>query len=231
MKLLVSDYDGTLNPEGMFIRDFKINLDAVKKFINSGNKFMLSTGRNLTSIEKEIKKYNIPFNYLSCNDGAILFDDNFNILHGFHMDENVVKSIISTIKTLCIGENIRMYDADGLTFDTDKILELQVASKILKIKSDLEVLRYITSEYPSLDIMTILNMHFIKQKGGKSRSIKIVSDMISPERIVTVGDNINDLEMLQDYEGYKVLLSYPSLYGKKIKTVHSVKSLIKKLEM
>ena len=47
--------------------------------------------------------------------------------------------------------------------------------------------------------------------------------------IITVGDNLNDLEMLRDYNGYKMLYSYPIMYTKNIKTTTNVHSLIKKL--
>ena len=47
--------------------------------------------------------------------------------------------------------------------------------------------------------------------------------------IYTVGDGKNDKTMLEAYNGYKMLLSYPSLYSANAKTTSSLHSLIKKI--
>ena len=55
------------------------------------------------------------------------------------------------------------------------------------------------------------------------------SGEIKEEDVITVGDNRNDLEMLTRYDGYKILTSYPCLYGKGIKTTGEVHTLVKKM--
>ena len=57
MKLLSSDYDGTLN---VFEYDIWLNLAYINNFISRGNIFVLNTGRAYDSITKEIDKYQIP---------------------------------------------------------------------------------------------------------------------------------------------------------------------------
>ena len=44
MKLLVSDYDGTLKSD---VKNLKININAIKKFMDEGNTFCIATGRPL----------------------------------------------------------------------------------------------------------------------------------------------------------------------------------------
>ena len=63
MQLLVSDYDGTLNPPGgpFRIHNLQLNIDAIHRFREEGNKFMISTGRTLPGIRQEIEKHQIPF--------------------------------------------------------------------------------------------------------------------------------------------------------------------------
>ena len=86
----------------------------------------------------------------------------------------------------------------------------------------------IVAQYPELDIMNFFNINYIKLKNGKSRTIRTVEELIHPDEVVTVGDNLNDLDMLLNYDGYKMPISNPSLFGHQIPTVSSVHKLIRK---
>ena len=87
-KLLVSDYDLTLKLIYDFDNDFlmRANVEAIKKLMDSGNIFMLNTGRDHNSIKKEINANKIPYNYLACNDGTILLDENDRLIHYYDID-------------------------------------------------------------------------------------------------------------------------------------------------
>ncbi len=71
MKLLVSDYDQTLT-----VGDINKNIEMISKFVKKNNYFVIATGRNYKSIMNEIKKLEIPYQFLICNDGSIIFDKN-----------------------------------------------------------------------------------------------------------------------------------------------------------
>lgn len=90
-KLLVSDYDMTLKVIYDFKNDFliKANIEAIRELINNGHIFMLNTGRDYNSIKEEVDKNHIPYNYLACNDGTILLDENDKLIHYYdlHMRE------------------------------------------------------------------------------------------------------------------------------------------------
>ena len=77
MKLLASDYDKTLYTNK---RNLMLNIDAVNKFRENGNLFALVTGRSFVSIKQEINYYNIKYDYLACNNGLIVFDNEDNII-------------------------------------------------------------------------------------------------------------------------------------------------------
>jgi len=77
MKLLAVDYDGTFKSN---LKNLKINIDKINQFMQSGNKFAIITGRSFKQIESEIKKYNIKYNYLVCNNGLIVFDETNKII-------------------------------------------------------------------------------------------------------------------------------------------------------
>lgn len=230
MQLLVSDYDGTLrsscNP--FRIRNLKLNIEAIREFRNRGNTFMISTGRTLPAIKQEIEKHQIPFDYLACNDGSILFDSDYHIVESFYMKPAVVRDLVKQIFETILGESLCMFDYSGMTQNFDNVLELELVTKLARFRKDYAKLQHIVDQYPELDIMNFFSINYVKSKNGKSRTIRTVQDLIHPDEIVTVGDNLNDLDMLLNYEGYKMPISNPSLFGHQIPTVTSVHKLIQK---
>ena len=94
MKFLVSDYDGTLKSD---IYNLKINISAINEFRKKGNHFAIATGRNYESIKNEINKYNIKYDYLITNDGAITFDRFDNILNVEMIDSLLLKELCNYI--------------------------------------------------------------------------------------------------------------------------------------
>ena len=77
MKLFVTDYDNTLyfDEESMKLNIEKLNALKEKDYI-----ILISTGRSIPSIKEKIKKYDIPFDYVNCADGSLLYDKNFHLI-------------------------------------------------------------------------------------------------------------------------------------------------------
>ena len=223
MKLLVSDYDGTLNPHHKNEKCLMGNIDAIKRLMANGDKFMLSTGREYYSIKKEIMKYNIPYDFLSCNDGSVLFDQNDNFISAEYIDVSSTLldnlSNIGNIKLFGIKEEVKL---------PNDIIDIGVYPKSLSVKKYHLIIKSIIDEY-NLLVFSLPGRHFVETKGGKSRSIKALETVYNFKDIITVGDSTNDLAMLKDYDGYRVLCSHPDLYFKGLKTTTDVKSLVKKM--
>ena len=85
MKLLVSDFDGTYYLDD---NDIKLNNRVIKKFQNKNNLFMLSSGRSYKSLKEKVNEYQIPYDYLSCCDGSILYDKKGNIIEMYSLDKS-----------------------------------------------------------------------------------------------------------------------------------------------
>ena len=85
MKLLVSDYDGTIKPYDKnpnFIEKliFKENIKSINDFMKN-NKFVIATGRNTKSISDETEKYEIKYDYLISYNGRVIVDNNNNVIN------------------------------------------------------------------------------------------------------------------------------------------------------
>ncbi len=77
MKLLASDFDGTL------LVDKKINkrdIEGIKALRKKGHKFIISTGRTLLTMEGVIEKYDLEFDYLVLCNGAVILDKNKKVI-------------------------------------------------------------------------------------------------------------------------------------------------------
>jgi len=74
MKILFSDLDGTLLTDEKLILDQ--DMSAIQQMLDQGNKFLITTGRPLTSAKKMAQKYGFfkPGFYLVSFNGGLIFD-------------------------------------------------------------------------------------------------------------------------------------------------------------
>lgn len=83
MKLLATDYDGTLKFSDSVLEE---DVNAIKEWRKAGNVFAIATGRSKNSVTEELKKYDIPVDYYITNNGGMIFDANGNILYSSSLD-------------------------------------------------------------------------------------------------------------------------------------------------
>lgn len=226
MKLLVSDYDGTLNSN---YKNLCLNIRAINKFRENGNKFVIATGRSFESIKKETDIYGIEYDYLICNGGLITFDDGNNILNHSLLNNDTLINLYGSLTNLCCVEKIKLYNFYSSTINMENILEIYV--KFNTTDDALWYKKYIEYMIPGILCYQEANRLYIGNKITKADAISFIQakDSINKENIYTVGDNKNDLEMLEQYKGYRMLFSNSSLWGKKIPVTREVHTLIKKI--
>ena len=110
MKYLACDLDGTLLKEDHTIS--KENLEAIVRFKEAGNKFIISTGRNLDSIYDLFKDYpEIEYDYIVACNGAIVVDKNKNVISSNYINSNIAEGVFNDFiskKDICIH-----FEADG----------------------------------------------------------------------------------------------------------------------
>ena len=77
MKILASDYDGTLNVQGVVSKE---NIEAIAAWRAAGNLFGVVSGRNLGSIKKFVDKDGVPYDYMVGCNGSVMTDAQGNRL-------------------------------------------------------------------------------------------------------------------------------------------------------
>ena len=89
MKYLACDLDGTLLRENQTIS--RENLEAIVNFKEAGNKFVISTGRNVDSIYDLFNDYpEIEYDYIVACNGAVVLDNNKDIILNKYINEVIL---------------------------------------------------------------------------------------------------------------------------------------------
>ncbi len=202
MNLLVSDYDQTLSMDDL---TFKINLKKLKEFRQRGNIFMLSTGREYSSIKSEVIRNKIPYDYISCGDGTALYDGGGKLLIHYHLNKNDLD--YSTYLKLKYNSKIEITDINsGIENFPDHRI---IAIKDIDYKNIiLEIEEYFKQYLQYSDYIIKYNLICLIPKGiNKSTTIKFLEDELKLKKssIFTIGDHNNDYEMIRDYNGFSMV--------------------------
>lgn len=227
MKLLVSDYDGTLY-DADSLRETRRNIDAIKRFKDNGNMFAIATARIFPSIKGQTEKFKIPYDYLICCDGGCVFDKNDNLIYSNPIEEQELLIILKYLKSLSFVSEIRLLNSHGQnttnTKDTHQIF-VQV-----HIKKSIEILR-IKKALAPLEYYGFIHMAYFYKHTEKTDGIKLVAELehLKNEDIYTIGNGNNDIAMLKEYNGSRVPYSYPRLVLERIPK-NSISTFIKKIE-
>lgn len=96
MKYLASDLDGTLFQHDRTIR--KEDIEAILKFKEKGNKFIVSTGRGLEGIKEGLKDYpEVEYDYaIGCNGGVIV-DNKNEIIYENKISADIAKLVFKEL--------------------------------------------------------------------------------------------------------------------------------------
>ena len=196
MKLLVSDFDGTL-----FNDHYKENIEAVNRFVDAGNLFAIATGRDLNRLLKDLDR-NLKFNYLICSDGAVIYDSHFNEIYRSDIDPKVVDGVCELLRVNdCFGDidlieganmNDRKISAIYAPYDESKVEMANYALSCLQ-KRFPQIHGYLSTHYINITNRTVTKSSAIHQL--------LELEKLNPVLVYTIGDDQNDREMLLDFIG------------------------------
>ena len=230
VKILVADYDNTFyTDENQLYK----NIECIKEFQDNGNLFVISTSRSWKSMKKEIDTYKIPFDYLCCNTGGSIFDHDGDLLYMGNVDDDILN------KT----ENIlsKYYDKDysvtryGIYKEYGEKIDKLLGYKIKGDKTKLEKLKDVLENDLNKDFQVVLKNEkdysklFLNYKlNTKENGIEKLVGFL-PEndyKIITVGDDDVDFNMIKKYDGYRMENSSELLNENIDKKVCSIAELL-----
>ena len=203
-KILISDYDGTFYQNDL---DIKKNIDKVNEFRTLGNLFVLATGRSYVDLKQKIDKYEIPYDYLILNHGALLLSKDLEIIKVFTLDKELSDSILDYA-----NNNKDIYDVVLIeTFkkgvdDTSNVVKIML--KLYSYEKAFEVKNYIDESYTNIRSYIVRDedyylVEIVSSEASKSFMIEKIleKEKIVKKNVFTIGDGINDIDMIKNYNG------------------------------
>lgn len=209
MNLFVTDYDGTLYIDDI---DIKENIKMLNKLNENGFKIMISTGRSYPSIKNQVLLHNIPYDYLSCADGSIIYNDKGEIMELFFLNQEIVKPYQEFYRKLNYEEIQYVYPegySNIFKENNNQLLGINIClSTVNYTKEIVNDFLLMSKDYPKYNFLNYMHPNYsylcIKPKGiTKSSTIEYLmkKENLSMENIYVIGDSDNDYEMIKNYNG------------------------------
>lgn len=225
MKLLASDYDGTLR---MKDKVDMATIDAIKRFRAAGNIFGIATGRCIDLVKCELDGQEIPYDFIVGNNGGTIVDKAGNVLENNLIEPKLATKILQILGSF---KPDQLGISDGLTYGTNyplletlmpslrfyayqkpdvfKMIEKGQITSIFvyfkqfaqkqkamdAIKSLIEDLACSTND----EMIAVCNKGITKQHG-----VAMIAEHFGCDDIYVIGDDFNDIEMITYYHGFTV---------------------------
>ena len=247
MKIAITDYDGTLRDIQSGVVP-KSNVEAIQKWRKAGNKFGIATGRNIRMLDFELRNYDITLDFVVCVNGAVVLDKERNILHSVRFPTSIVKEFIklplvtdsdNQLIVFCEREifSIRPYSEMPIELvpkiSFEKLLQrddvvqfgikFKTAEEALKMKENLPKIFPMLGGNPNRNYLDI-NMSSVNKKYGISQLLKAMSWQDCP--LFVIGDDSNDLPMIEEYNGFTVKTAAPFMHEAAAKVYDSVGDML-----
>ena len=230
VKILVTDYDNTFYTDE---NQLNKNIECIKEFQKNGNLFVISTSRSWKSMKKEIDTYKIPFDYLCCNTGGSIFNQDGDLLY----IGNVNDDILNKTENILSKYNDSDYSVTryGIYKEYDDKIDKLLGYKIKGDKVKLEKLKNVLEYDLNKDFQVVLknekdysklflNYKLNTKENGIERLLEILPK--NDYKITTVGDDDVDFNMIKKYDGYRMENSSELLNENIDKKVSSIAELL-----
>ena len=197
MKVLASDFDLTLYVDDLEI--VKKNVMAIRRFMKQGNLFGIITGRNYSDIKVLLNKYDIPYHYLICQDGAKLFDSMDYCFSTVYLSREDIVRIVPILEEY----HFDYYLDDGYNETTNMDDCVKVVGVIENRREEAQkVVDILIKEgfYAYLSVYYINILDFSVNKKNALEKLLVHADCYK-EDLYVIGDSVNDLEMLTSFQG------------------------------
>jgi 5-amino-6-(5-phospho-D-ribitylamino)uracil phosphatase len=204
MKVLVTDFDFTFYPD-----NYLDNIKEANRFVALGNIFIIATGRNARSLFERIKTYNIHYSYLICNDGAVIYDKNHQMIRHLIIDNETAFKVSDYLKLYY--DQVYFDNGHDLVYDTKDNIS-GIVARFNDVDEANNVLHAIEKEYPNVHGYLSDNyINITHIDATKASAIKYLELLNNYSQIYVTGDKINDLSMFQNYYGISIANSIPEL--------------------
>ena len=243
MKIIASDYDGTLNHGG--IDDKK--RETIKEWREKGNKFGIVSGRITDDLLRIYKKDNLELDFLLACNGAVILTTDGKILKEDRIDGDILKPILDFIFSLGADwaaiQSDRSYIIDEN--DNDRLPDEFTRKTLPDLKYFNQVSTILEDEEEALMVTNAIKEQFgdklnplqngncidiVSSRINKAKGLYDYLELIGGkyEDMITVGDNINDTHMIKEFRSYAMANGVQSIKDIADYEIEGITELIEK---
>lgn len=220
MKIIGSDYDGTLNHNG--IDDVKKT--AIKKWREAGNIFAVISGRCVGELLELYNKNQFGCDYLVAANGAVILKPDGEIITETRCDVNLVKPLVETLFNLgCDFAHVQSDIHFKVYPDEKRASENTVDGYTLKNMPEITYINQVSTMLETGEeaarVTSAVNEKFgevlnplqngrcidiVRYDINKAKGLYLLAQIVNgrKEDIIAVGDNINDRDMIKEFRSY-----------------------------
>lgn len=251
-QILASDYDGTLRKNGVIDpRD----LESIAKFRQAGHLFGIITGRAYNMIINELNHYGISVDFLICNNGSVIYDASGHSLYHVTIDFQLAMDLMAWLDK----EEAALFGVTGdksyfaqvnpgfirqpsvnaiiqpMVSTKEEVLKSQKITAFFTRKNNLELI---------IDLGNRIEEAFGSRFGlhqnrgtidigplgiSKSTAISALQEIYPQTHITVIGDDLNDIEMVRDFDGYGIIGGHEELIKVAKHLVHDISECMNNL--
>lgn len=243
MKLLATDYDGTIKFAGQVLEE---DLQAIQNWKDQDHLFALITARSPQSIFDEIDKYNIPFDFVVSNNGCLIFDQDRRLLNSTRLDATTALDLMyaahelpEVVSYAAVSENGRFKVTVNPNLEDYHYGHLEDADEAWLMENYAGFVQLIYSmqnEDEATQLAEKVNQHFsnsvhayaintavymVPASVNKGMGLEFITAFgdVDDDEVYVLGDNFNDLSMLENAQNSAAMASAP---GEVINNVNEV---------
>jgi len=244
MRIIATDYDGTLNHGG--IDDDKIK--AIEAWRNAGNIFAIISGRSPKDLLRIFDEKRFGCDYLIADNGAVIMTTNGTIISQASCDSALAVPLIELIFNcgckwayVQTDNDFRVYaDPENCKNDREFTLadmpEVKYFNQINTILDDFQSAADVTSKIAAEfkgELNPLQNgicIDIVRSDMNKAKGIYALMDIVGAkyEDVIAVGDNINDRDMLAEFRSYAMESGVDSIKAIADFTTSGITELINK---
>lgn len=224
MKIIGSDYDGTLNHNG--IDDAKRR--AIAKWRRAGNVFALVSGRHVHSVRDLHLEQNFECDYFVGSNGAVILNANNEVVHADCCNMDMLLPLLNYLYELgCPVGLVHSEDffdvfpseaaMKGLDRDyspnnyiVDKLPQLSYYTQVSTWRPTMDEAAYISAKVRERfgdyfnPMQNGLNIDIVRADVNKAKGLYRLMELTGAEYddVITVGDNVNDYDMIKEFRSY-----------------------------
>ncbi len=244
MKIIGSDYDGTLNHGG--IDETKKN--AIEKWRSAGNVFALISGRGPENVLKIHKEKQFGCDYLIANNGAIILKTDGEIVSDIRCGGEIALPLLKLLfENGCPWGDVqtafpcRVFDdendcEEAGDYTMENVPEIPYFNQISTILPDFETAEKVTAliaEKFGSELNPLQNgicIDIVRNDMNKAKGLYILADFLGADYddIIAVGDNVNDKDMIKEFRSYAMANGVDSIKALADYITESITELIEK---